>query len=210
MEAMPRILLWLLALLVLLPAATACGGSNGSDKAKAPAATQGNQPASAPVCPPAWRPGWQRLADRIHAPVYCPSWLPDPLTGELGGPWQGMDSILKDRSYLMGFIWYEANVAEVHVNFRGYPGRTSIPRCNGKPCFNDSIGKKRVASFDVETFTVNRGADTWHVLYAWRDDGSLYTVSQHVVPDLGLSYRKVVANLDRMMGGLVRIAPQQS
>jgi hypothetical protein len=197
------------ALLLLVIALTACGGG-GSGQAKAPAATDQNEPASAPICPPSWRAGWQRLADRIHAPVYCPSWLPDPLTGELGGPWQAMDSILKDRSYLMGFLWYEANVAEVHVNFRGYPGHTTIPSCNGKPCFNDSLGKKRVGDFEVETFPVNRGADTWHVLYAWRDGGSLYTVSQHVVPKLGLSYGKVVANLDRIMRGLVRITPQQS
>jgi hypothetical protein len=196
-------------LLLVVIAIAACGGK-ASNEAKAPAGTGGNQAASAPVCPPGWRAGWQRLADRIQAPVYCPSWLPDPLTGQLGGPWQAMDSVLKDRSYLMGFLWYEANVAEVHVNFRAYPGRTSIPTCNGKPCFNDSIGKKRVGAFEVETFTVNRGADTWHVLYAWHDDGSLYTVSQHVVPKLGLSYGKVVANLDRIMRGLVRIAPQQS
>jgi hypothetical protein len=196
-----------LALFILLLAA--CGGGGGS-AAKSPGGTSGNEPASAPVCPPAWRAGWQRLADRIQAPVYCPSWLPDPLTGELGGPWHAMNSVRKDRSYLMGFLWYEANVAEVHVNLRGYPGRTDIPNCNGRPCFNDSLGKKRVAGFEVETFPVNRGADTWHVLYAWHDDGSLYTVSQHVVPDLGLPYGKVVANLDRVMRGLVRITPQQS
>jgi hypothetical protein len=196
-------------LLLVVIAIAACGGK-ASNEAKPPAGTGGNQAASAPVCPPGWRAGWQRLADRIQAPVYCPSWLPDPLTGQLGGPWQAMDSVLKDRSYLMGFLWYEANVAEVHVNFRGYTGRTSIPSCNGRPCFNDSIGKKRVGAFEVETFTVNRGADTWHVLYAWHDDGSLYTVSQHVVPKLGLTYGKVVANLDRIMRGLVRIAPQQS
>src|SRR5437867_9448493 len=120
--------------------------------------------------------------------------MPDPLTGEIRGRWNAMNSGLKDGSYLMGFLWYEANVAEVHVNLRGYPGRTSIPSCNDKPCFNDSLGKKRVGGFEVETFTVNRGADTWHVLYAWRDDGSLYTVSQHVVPQLGLPYGTVAAN----------------
>ncbi len=63
---------------------------------------------------------------------------------------------------------------------------------------------------DVDVYTVNRGADTWHVLYAWKDDGSLYTVSQHVVPELGLSYSKWWKSLDRIMGGLVKIEPQQS
>jgi hypothetical protein len=188
----------------------ACGGGNGSDESAGPTATGGNQPASAPVCPPKWRPGWQKLADRIGAPVYCPSWMPDPLTGELGGEWQAMNSVLKDRSYLMGFLWYEANVAEVHVNFRGYPGKTSIPTCNGKPCFNDPGVKKTIAGLDIQVYNVNRGADTWHVLYAWKADGSLYSVSQHVVPGLGLPYGKVTSNLDRLVRGLVRIDPQQS
>lgn len=200
----------LLLAFVALVAGAACGGGSASQAMKPTSQTQGNQPASAPVCPPAWRAGWQHLANRIHVPVYCPSWLPDPLTGEIGGPWQGIDSVLKDGSYLMGFLWYEANAAEVHVNLRGYPGTTSIPQCNGKPCFNDSAGTRDIGGLEVETFTVNRGADTWHVLYAWRDQGSLYTVSQHVVPDLGLPYGKVVANLDRIVRGLVRIAPQQS
>jgi hypothetical protein len=200
----------LLLAFVALVAGAACGGGSDSQATKPAAATQGNQPASAPVCPPTWRAGWQHLADRINAPVYCPSWLPDPLTGEIGGPWHAMDSVLKDGSYLMGFLWYEANAAEVHVNLRGYPGATGIPQCNGKPCFNDSAGTRNIAGLEVETFTVNRGADTWHVLYAWRDQGSLYTVSQHVVPDLGIPYGKVVANLDRIVRGLVRITPQQS
>lgn len=205
---MRRAPLSLLLLFVVFTAA-ACGGS-GSDEATPETTTRGNRTASAPVCPPAWEAGWQRLADRIDAPVYCPSWMPDPLTGEIRGPWQAMNSVLKDRSYLMGFLWYEPNAAEVHVNFRGYPGQTEIPTCNGKPCFNDPGPKRRIGAFEVQPFTVNRGADTWHVLYAWRTDGSLYTLSQHVVPALGLSYAKVVTNLDRIMRGLVRIAPHQS
>ena len=44
----------------------------------------------------------------------------------------------------------------------------------------------------------------------WKDAGSLYSVSQHVVPELGLSYSQVVKNLDRIMAGLVKIEPQQS
>jgi hypothetical protein len=199
---------WVLLVLVVV-AASACG-SGGSEATKTPVATGGNEPASAPVCPPAWRRGWQRLADRIQAPVYCPSWLPDPLTGEIGGPWHAMNSVLEDGSYLMGFLWYEPSAAEVHVNFRGYPGQTSIPKCNGRPCFNDPGPEENMAGLDLQVYTVNRGADTWHVLYAWRDDGSLYTVSQHVVPALGVSYARVTANLDRIVRGLVRIAPQRS
>jgi hypothetical protein len=208
MVAMRRVL-QTLVIVVALIAAAGCG-EDGSEASKAPSDTGANQPASAPICPPAWRSGWQRLADRIGAAVYCPSWLPDPLTGELGGPWHAMNSVLKDRSYLMGFLWYEPNVAEVHVNLRGYPGRTSIPNCNGRPCFSDPGVQKQLAGFHIQVYNVNRGADTWHVLYGWKADGSLYTVSQHVVPDLGLSYGRVTANLDRIVRGLARIAPQQS
>jgi hypothetical protein len=200
---------WLPIFLIVLVAA-GCGGGNGSEPRRVPTTTSGNEPASAPICPPKWRPGWQRLADRIQAPVYCPSWMPEPLTGEVEGPWQAMNSVLKDRSYLMGFLSYETNVAEVHVNFRGYPGRTSIPTCNGRPCFNDPGAKKRFAGLDIQVYNVNRGADTWHILYAWKTNGSLYTISQHVVPSLGLPYGQVEANLDRIAQGLVRIDPQQS
>ena len=200
-----------LALLVVLVAlaASACGG----DETSAPqpiGGRQGNEPVSTPVCPPEWRPGWQRLADRIQTAVYCPSWLPEPLTGELKGRWHAMDSVLKDRSYLMGFLWYESNAAEVHVNFRAYPGETSIPTCDGRPCFSDPGEQKQIAGLDLQVFNVNRGADTWHVLYAWKSGGTLYSVSQHVVPHLGLSYGLVTANLDRIVRGLVRIEPQQS
>jgi hypothetical protein len=205
---MPRLTRWLPLLLVLVVAA--CGGGHDARQGSSQISTDGNQTASAPVCPAAWKPGWQKLANRIDAPVYCPSWLPDPLTGEIGGPWQAMYSVLKDRSYLMGFLWYETNVAETHVNLRGYPGRTAIPTCNGKPCFNDPGVKKTLAGLDIQVYNVNRGADTWHVLYAWHTDGSLYAVSQHVVPDFGISYEKVTANLDRIVRGLVRIDPHQS
>ena len=162
------------------------------------------------VCPAAWKAGWQKLADRIAAPVYCPSWLPPPLTGELGGEWHSNESVKRDRSYLMGFIWFERGTGEVHVNLRAYPGRTSIPSCNGRPCFNDPQGKRRIAGIEVERYAVNRGADTWHLLYAWHHGGSLYTVSQHVVPELGLTYEKVRQNLDRIMQGLELIEPSTS
>lgn len=205
---MPRLTRWLPLLLVVL--AAACGGSSDARQDSPQTSTDGNQTASAPVCPAAWKPGWQKLANRIDAPVYCPSWMPDPLTGEIGGPWQAMYSVLKDRSYLMGFLWYETNVAETHVNFRGYPGRTGVPTCNGKPCFDDPGVKKTLAGLDIQVYNVNRGADTWHVLYAWHTDGSLYAVSQHVVPEFGISYGKVTSNLDRIVRGLVRIDPHQS
>jgi hypothetical protein len=207
MAAMQRAACVLLLFFVLL-IASACGG--GSSTANSPTNASGNVPASAAICPPAWKPGWQQLANRIHAPVYCPSWMPAPLTGEIGGPWNTMRSVRKDGSYLMGFLWYETNVAETHVNFRAYPGQTAVPSCNGQPCFNDPIVKKQIGRFICQPYTVNRGADTWHLLYAWQANGTLYTVSQHIVPGLGITYAKVTANLDKMVRGLVRIDPQQS
>jgi hypothetical protein len=192
-----------LALLLVSLAVSGCAGEES--------ATADSPQTAAPArCPAAWRAGWQKLADRIDAPVYCPSWLPDPLTAEIGGQWHGVDSVAKDGRYLMGFIWLERGSGEVHVNLRAYPGKTDIPTCNGEPCFSDSAGTKTVGGREVEVFTVNRGADTWHVLYAWRHDGSLYTISQHVVPDLGLSYSRVVANLDRMLRGLELIEPHSA
>ena len=166
--------------------------------------------ATEPTCPPALARGWQKLADQIEAAVYCPSWLPDPLVGRIGGQWEGIHSVTKDRSYLVGFIWFQRDAGEVHVNLRGYPGETKVPSCNGKPCFSGERGTREVAGRTVDVYTVNQGADTWHVLYAWKDDGSLYSVSQHVVPELGLSYSQVVKYLDRIMAGLVKIEPQQS
>ncbi len=171
------------------------------------------------VCPAAWRAGWQRLADQIKAPVYCPSWLPQPLTGKIGVLGSGR-YVEPDHSYLIAFFWLEntpTETEEVHVNFRGYPGRTKIPTCEdtvtvkGKilhpkmPCFDDARAHKRFGSKLVTMYTANQGADQWHVLYAWHRDGSLYAVSEHIAPPF--TYRQVVANLDRMMRGLVLVQP---
>lgn len=163
-------------------------------------------------CPAAWQPGWQALANRIGAPVYCPSWLPDPLTGELEGRWNNINSVGRDGSYLMGFTWYEVPSGEIHVNLRGHPRSTKVPTCGDGskkvPCFADPSGRKRVGALEVTVYTANRGADRWHVLYAWKHRGSLYTLSEHVAPPL--TYRKVVRNLDRMLRGLVLIEPARA
>jgi len=177
-------------------------------------------PALATTC--AHPAGWRRLANRVQAPVYCPSWLPDPLTSEIDGRWNNIDSVSPDRSYLMGFVWQEGtlgNVQELHVNLRGYPGNARIPTCQDVTtvdgttyrkkiaCFQDPRGSVRSAKGIVATrYTVNHGADSWHVLLAWRRNGSLYTVSQHVAPPL--TYAKVVANLKRIFDGLVLVPPR--
>ena len=94
---------------------------------------------------------------------------------------------------------------------------TKIPTCedtqtvNGVvrhpkiPCFADPHGRHRAGSIVATEYTVNQGADQWHVLYAWRRGGSLYTISEHVAPPL--DYAKVVRNLDRMLRSLVLVKP---
>jgi hypothetical protein len=194
--------------------ASACGGSGTPKRA----ASAEEVAARGAHCAGAVRASWQQVANRIHAPVFCPSWLPDPFTGKLhDGRWNTIYSIAKDRSYLMGFIWLEAGSGELHVNIRGYPGRTKVPICTdteitgGKttrtkvPCFDDRQGTKRIGGRTVTIYTRNRDADLWHVLYAWHYRGSLYTVSQHVTAPL--TYAKVVQSLNRITRGLDVIQP---
>jgi len=192
-------------------------GSSGEQTEVAPVATTKSVPR---VCPAGWRTGWQALADQIQAPVYCPSWMPEPLVGEIGGPLFNGRFVNETGAYLVSFAWFEsgaAGVQEVHVNFRGYPGRAGIPICedtltvNGKtvhpksPCFSDPGPPKRFGSTKVSVYTANQGVDTWHVLYAWHHRGSLYTVSEHVASPY--TYKQVVSNLDHIMRGLVMLSP---
>jgi hypothetical protein len=174
-----------------------------------------------PSCPKAWRAGWQALANQVRARVYCPSWLPDPLDGRFNGVFNGQ-TVDPDRSYLVKFLYFDAGLPggpqEVHVVFRGYPGNMRLPQCDnstvedGKvvhhfsPCFSDPKGKKRFGSKLATLYTSNQGADQWHLLYAWRERGSLYTVSEHVAAPY--TYAQVLHNLNRTMSTLVRIAPR--
>ena len=131
-----------------LLAAPACSGNPPKAAAERAAAT----------CPAAARAGWQRLASRIKAPVYCPSWMPDPLDARIGGRWNTIHSVARDGSYLIGFIWAEPGSGELHVNLRGYPGRTRIPTCvnveigaakthrSKVPCFADAHGHVKAGS----------------------------------------------------------------
>src|SRR5215831_3652712 len=210
-----------LASLPILAVAALVASGCGADTATNSKAAD-RKPAK-PTCPAGWKPGWQRLANRIEAPVYCPSWLPAPLTGQIvgqvsfggaGGPSVSVD---KDRSYLVSLAWAEPQSGEVHVNLRGYPGRTKVPTCiyedynQGKlykkpvPCFADSRGTVSERGITATVYTVNQDADLWHVLYAWHYRGGLYTLSEHVAQPL--TYKKVVANLHRMLRGLVVVRP---
>jgi hypothetical protein len=175
---------------------------------------------SPPVCARSQRVSWQKLANEIRAPVYCPSWLPSPLVGQFGGRFFNGRSVDPDRSYLVSFVWFERSlgvVNEVHVNLRGYPGTTRIPACEdtltvaGKtvrtkiPCFSDKRGTTRIGGTTVTVYTANQGADQWHVLYAWRRNGTLYTLSEHVAEPYGVE--EVISHLDRMMRRLVLVPP---
>ncbi len=201
----------LLTLLSALVPFSACGSQSASGPS--PAASQ-------PVCPADWAAGWQRLADRVGSPVYCPRWVPSPLTPKLGAAYAGQGgtavTVNRDGSYLVSLIWSDAS-GEVHVNLAGYLHRTSIPRCdnveitNGEtvrtkvPCFSDPAGTFRAGGITATLYTVNRGPDQWHLLYAWKYRGSLYTVSQHVAAPL--TYPQVAGDLKRMLRELVLLDP---
>jgi hypothetical protein len=194
--------------LVLLGAlAAAVAGCGGDDKAEPSAAAKPSG------CPQSLKPEWQQLANRVGVPVYCPNWMPSPLDADINGQWNSSGPIVnRDKSFLVGFLWHEAGSGDVHVNFRGFPGKTTMPQCeDGKrviPCFSDPRGSRMVGDKKVTVYTVSRDADQWHVTYLWRRDGTLYTVSEHVAPPL--TFRKVVANLDRLVGGLELIKPAPS
>jgi hypothetical protein len=170
-------------------------------------------------CPAVWKSGWQHLANRLQAPVYCPTWMPNPLDARIGGDYQDIYSIGKDRSYLVSFLYHgDQGTGDVHVNFRGYPGRTAIPRCRTivltgsktlrgtTPCFADAHGTRKARGIVATVYRVNQDADQWHVLLAWRYAGSLYTVSEHVIRPY--TYQQVVSNLDKLLASLVLVRPQ--
>jgi hypothetical protein len=187
----------------------------------APAAAQAAHRGASAACPKAWVAGWEKLAKKVDAPVYCPTWMPNPLDAKIGGQWQDIYSISKDRSYLVSFLYHgEPPSGDVHVNFRGYPGRTKIPTCKtivlaGKnrtirgttPCFADPHGTTSANGIKATVYTVNQDADQWHVLLAWRHAGSLYTVSEHVIKPY--TYDQVVRNLDKLLKSLVLVAPKR-
>ncbi len=121
--------------------ASGCSGDAKKAEAAAPPKV-----AAKPIC--AHPAGWQKLANRIKAPVYCPGWLPDPLTDQIGGAWNNINSVSPDRSYLESFVWQDTDAGggggELHVNLRAYPGVTKIPTCRtggvdsqNVPCYAD-------------------------------------------------------------------------
>ena len=186
--------------------ATACGAAQTPRRVADAAPKQ---------CPAKALSGWKQLARRIDAPVYCPTWMPDPLDGVIGSRWNNINAVSRDRSYLQSWVWQETGLGaaggELHVNLRGYPGRTRIPKCVDAdtakrpliPCFADPRGTVRVNGITATVYTVNQDADQWHILYAWRHAGSLYTISEHVAPPV--NYAKVRVYLNRILRGVVLV-----
>ncbi len=174
---------------------------------------QGAAGAPKAACPAPWARGWQKLADKVGAPVYCPTWMPNPLDAQIGGQYQDIYSISKDRSYLVGFLEHgDLGSGDVHVNFRGYPGRSTIPTCPapvGKttvPCFADPVGHMAANGIRATVYQVNQGADQWHILLLWHHRGGLYTVSQHVIIPYD-SATRVKQNLLHLLKSLVLVEP---
>jgi hypothetical protein len=187
-------------LLLLIPlAALAFAGSGG-------ASTQASKCAS-------WQGSWQRLANKVRADVYCPSWIPDPLTGQIGGRWNNIDSTSKDRSYLIGFVWQERN-EEIHINLRGYPGVTKIPTCRtggadsrNVPCFDGLRGTVSAGGITAKLYSgPNQDMDAWHAVLLWHRNGTMYTLSEHVAPPL--TFNKTVSYLKRELASLVLVKPE--
>ena len=174
---------------------------------------QGAAAAPKAACPTTWATGWQKLADKVGAPVYCPTWMPNPLDAHIGGQYQDIYSISKDRSYLVGFLEHgDLGSGDVHVNFRGYPGRSTIPACPapvGKttvPCFADPVGHMTANGIRATVYQVNQGADQWHILLLWHHRGTMYTVSQHVIVPYD-SATRVKQNLQHLLKSLVLVEP---
>jgi hypothetical protein len=195
--------------------ASGCGRSSDNPLAAPPTSS----PVVKARC--AYPVGWQRLANRIAAPVYCPGWLPDPLTSQIAGKWNNINSVSPDRSYLESFVWQETEAGvngaggELHVNLRAYPGRAKIPSCPTgagmsypEPCFADARGKVRENGIEATLYTVNQGADQWHYALAWHHNGSLYTLSEHLAPPLDA--KKLVRYLRLELRSLVLIKPTRS
>ena len=196
---MSRVAALVLATLLL----AACGSSERATVARAK---------QAPRC--ASLAQWQRLAQREGIDVYCPSWLPNPLSPSFAGSSYAGTFFGARRAYLVSFIESDvvgSNNNEVHVNLRGYPHTTAIPRCDDTsqsgvvfvPCFSDPHETRTVGGTRITVYTANQGADKWHVAYLWRHNGSLYVASEHVITPY--TYSQVVRNLDRVMRGLVLV-----
>ena len=166
-------------------------------------------------CPQQWAVGWQALANKVQVPVYCPTWMPNPLDAKIGGQYEDIYSIGRDRSYLVSFLEHgDLGSGDVHVNFRGYPGRSAVPKCPAPvghgttPCFSNPVAHLSANGIRATVYQVNQGADQWHILLAWHYHGTLYAVSEHVIPPYRYS-TQVRHNLTLLLKSLVLVQPKR-
>jgi hypothetical protein len=143
--------------------------------------------------------------------------MPNPLDGRLDGPWEDGYTVKPRRSFYLSFLSHDQG--DVHVIFRGYVGQTRTPTCTTvtivgsktrrgtTPCFAEPHGTDKVGAIRATLYTVNQDADQWHLLYAWRHDGSLYTVSEHVIQPF--TFAQVQRNLKHMLRTLVLVRPSR-
>ena len=57
------------------------------------------------------------------------------------------------------------------------------------------VGTRTAPGITATVYRVNQDADQWHILLAWRHNGSLYTVSEHVIKPYDILARSL-KNLD--------------
>ena len=119
-----------------------------------------------------------------------------------------------DRSYQIGYHDSELRSAETHVVLAAYPsGRP--PRCEDLstgvygPCWKVPSGRRQVAGFDVTVYECGHGHESQHLVYAWTEDGVLYSVSNHIDrrPNSAITRAVAERNLNRILRGLNRIEP---
>ena len=127
-------------------------------------------------------------------------------------------------SYLESWAWQEAaglNTQEIHVNLRGYPGQTAIPKtCEDVTTVNGKTFRKKIAllpgsprNLEVDEsgitatmYTVNHGRRLRGTSSSPGTEEARSTpLSEHVA--VPLTFSKVVVNLKKMLDGLVLVPP---
>src|SRR5947208_14606352 len=119
--------------------------------------------------------------------------MPNRVVATIGADYIDSNSVHTDRSDLISFLEHgDLGSGDVHVNSRGYVGRTTIPTCTtvvltGKkairghtPCFADPAGARTAGGITATVYRVNQDADQWHILLAWRHKGSLRSEERRV------------------------------
>ena len=151
------------------------------------------------ACPRPGRRAGRSSRTRSTPPVYCPSWLPDPLTGQIGGTWNNIDSVvegpqLPDRLRLAG-----AAARRSTSTCAAIPVVTKIPTCR-----YDRARRRQEARHEACRASPTRAARRRSAASRRRctrstrtptsgtsstpgtTTATLYTLSEHVAPPLHL------------------------